>query len=159
MHRNLRDVRDVYTKRRRIAWLARLSPEMGFTSLNHLIDIDWLREAFRLTRKNGALGIDGQTAKEYEENLEENLQSLLQRAKSGTYRAPPVLRKYILKGSGTETRPIGPRFLGIWATFEDKILQRAIVMLLESIYEQDFHDGSYAKILIRGVRNAHRTVR
>ncbi len=137
MHRNLSNERDVYTKRRRIAGLARQSPELGFTSLNHLIDIDWLREAYRLTRKGGAPGVDGQTAKEYEENLEENLQSLLQRAKSGTYRAPPVLRKHIPKGSGTETRPIGI------PTFEDKILQRAIVMLLEPIYEQDFHDGSY----------------
>jgi len=136
MHSNLRNA-DVSTKRRRIARLAEQSPEMGFTSLNHLIDIDWLREAFRLTRKNGAPGVDGQTAKEYEENLEENLQDLLQRAKSGTYRAPPVRRKHIPKGSGTETRPIGI------PTFEEKVLQRAIVMLLEPIYEQDFHDGSY----------------
>ncbi len=136
MHSNLRN-EDVSTKRQRIARLAEQSPELGFTSLNHLIDIDWLREAYRLTRKSGAPGVDGQTAKEYEENLEENLQDLLQRAKSGTYRAPPVLRKHIPKGSGTETRPIGI------PTFEDKVLQRAIVMLLESIYEQDFHDGSY----------------
>ena len=123
--------------RRRIARLAEVSPELGFTSLNHLIDIDWLREAYRLTRKSGATGVDGQTAQEYAENLEVNLQDLLQRAKSGTYRAPPVLRKHIPKGPGTETRPIGI------PTFEDKILQRAIVMLLESIYEQDFHEGSY----------------
>ena len=60
----------VYTRRRRIARLARESPELGFTSLNHLIDIDWLKEAFRLTRKSGAPGVDGQTAREYEENLE-----------------------------------------------------------------------------------------
>jgi len=123
---------DVYTKRRRIARLAEQSPELGFTSLNHLIDIDWLREAFRLTRKSGTPGVDGQSAQEYEANLEENLQGLLQRAKSGLYRAPPVLRKHIPKGSGSETRPIGI------PTFEDKILQRAIVMLLEPIYEQDF---------------------
>lgn len=145
MHGNLRN-EDVSTKRRRIARLAERSPELGFTSLNHLIDIDWLREAFRLTRKSGAPGVDGQTAKEYEENLEDNLQSLLQRAKSGTYRAPPVRRKHIPKGSGTETRPIGI------PTFEDKVLQRAIVMLLESIYEQDFHDGSYG---FRPKRSAH----
>ncbi|KKM91328.1 hypothetical protein LCGC14_1229690 [marine sediment metagenome] len=136
MHSNLRN-EDVSTKRRRIARLAEQSPEMGFTSLNHLIDIDWLKEAFRLTRKSGAPGVDGQTAQEYEEHLEENLQCLLQRAKSGTYRAPPVRRKHIPKGSGKETRPIGI------PTFEDKVLQRAIVMLLEPIYEQDFHDGSY----------------
>jgi len=145
MHSNLKN-EDVSTKRRRIARLAKQSPELGFTSLNHLIDIDWLREAFRLTRKSGAPGVDGQTAKQYEENLEENLQSLLQRAKSGTYRAPPVRRKHIPKGSGTETRPIGI------PTFEDKVLQRAIVMLLESIYEQDFHDGSYG---FRPKRSAH----
>lgn len=128
---------DVSTKRRRIAMLAEQSPEMGFTSLNHLIDIDWLKEAFRLTRKSGAPGVDGQTAKEYEANLEDNLRSLLARAKSGTYRAPPVRRKHIPKGTGTETRPIGI------PTFEDKVLQRAVVMLLEPIYEQNFHDGSY----------------
>jgi RNA-directed DNA polymerase len=69
--------------------------------------------------------------------LEVNLQSLLERAKSGTYRAPPVRRKHIPKGTGAETRPIGI------PTFEDKVLQRSVVMLLEPIYEQDFHDGSY----------------
>ena len=136
MHRNLKD-EDVSTRRRRIAELARESPELGFTSLNHLIDIDWLREAYRLTRKNGAPGVDGQTAREYEENLEANLQDLLRRVKTGTYREPPVLRVHIPKGTGKETRPIG------MPTFEEKILQRAIVMLLEPIYEQDFHDGSY----------------
>ena len=123
--------------RRRIARLAEQSPELGFTSLNHLIDINWLKEAFRLTRKSGAPGVDGQTAQQYEQNLEGNLQSLLRRAKAGTYRAPPVRRKHIPKGSGTETRPIGI------PTFEDKVLQRALVMLLEPIYEQDFHEGSY----------------
>jgi group II intron reverse transcriptase/maturase len=128
---------DVSTKRRRLAELAEQSPELGFTSLNHLIDIDWLKDAFRLTRKDGAPGIDGRTAREYEEHLEENLKSLLQRAKSGTYRAPPVRRKHIPKGTGKETRPIGI------PTFEDKVLQRAIVMLLEPIFEQDFHDGSF----------------
>jgi len=128
---------DVYTKRRRIAELAARSPEMGFTSLNHLIDLAWLEEAYRRTRKSGAPGVDGQTAREYEENLRENLENLLDRAKSGTYRAPPVLRKHIPKGSGSETRPIGI------PTFEDKILQRAVLMLLEPIYEQDFYEGSY----------------
>jgi group II intron reverse transcriptase/maturase len=136
MHSNLKN-EDVSTKQRRIARLAKGSPEMGFTSLNHLIDMDWLKEAFRLTRKSGAPGIDGQTAEEYEADLEVNLQSLLERAKAGTYRAPPVRRKHIPKGTGTETRPIGI------PTFEDKVLQRSVVMLLEPIYEQDFHDGSY----------------
>ncbi len=85
----------VSTKYQRIATLAKQSPSTSFTSLAHHIDLDWLREAYRRTRKNGAVGVDGQTAAEYAANLEENLQSLLNRAKSGTYRAPPVRRVYI----------------------------------------------------------------
>jgi hypothetical protein len=84
--------------------LAREAPEMAFTSLSHSIDIEWLQEAYRLTRKNGAPGIDGQTTEEYAARLEENLQSLLNRAKSGTYRAPPVRRTHIPKGSGSLCR-------------------------------------------------------
>lgn len=117
--------------------LAKRSPQMGFTSLAYLMDVDWLREAFHRTRKDGAPGVDGQTWAEYAEDLESNLQSLLDRAKSGTYRAPPVRRVHIPKGTGKETRPIGI------PTLEDKVLQRAVVMLLEPIYEHDFHDGSY----------------
>jgi RNA-directed DNA polymerase len=128
----------VLTKQRRIAVLAAQSPPMAFTSLNHDLDIDWLREAFRRTRKDGAPGVDGQTWHDYEAQLEENLQSLLNRAKSGTYRAPPVRRVHIPKGnSKTETRPIGI------PTIEDKVLQRAVVMLLEEVYRWDFHRCSY----------------
>lgn len=138
---------NVSTKQERIALLARQSPEMGFTSLAYLMDIEWLHEAYRRTRKNGAVGVDGQTAADYEQDLENNLQSLLDRAKSGQYFAPPVRRVHIPKaGSPTETRPIGI------PTLEDKILQRAVVMLLEPVYEQDFHDGSYG---FRPGRSAH----
>ncbi len=144
MHRNLKTVS---TKQMRIAELARQSPEMAFTSLAYLMDIDWLSEAYRKTRKNGAVGVDGVTAAEYEQDLEGNLQRLLDRAKSGTYRSPPVRRVYIPKGSSsTEVRPIGI------PTLEDKILQRAVVMLLEPIYEQDFMDCSYG---FRPGRSAH----
>jgi len=137
----------VFTKQQRIAELARRSPPMGFTSLAYLMDIDWLQAAFHRTRKDGAPGVDGQTWAEYAKNLEGNLQSLLDRAKSGTYRAPPVRRVYIPKaGSATETRPIGI------PTLEDKVLQRAVVMLLEPIYEQDFDAGSYG---FRPRRSAH----
>ena len=129
--------------------LAKEAPEMAFTSLAHHIDIDWLREAFKRTRKDGASGVDGQTAKQYEERLEENLRSLLDRAKSGTYRAPPVRRVHIPKGSGSETRPIGI------PTFEDKVLQRAVAMVLEAIYEQDFMDCSYG---FRPSRSAHQAL-
>lgn len=80
------------------------APGMVFTTLAHQIDASFLREAYRLTRKDGAPGIDGQTAETYEENLEENLTSLLNRFKTGTYRAPAVRRVHIPKGTGTETR-------------------------------------------------------
>jgi RNA-directed DNA polymerase len=128
---------NVSTKRQRIAELAKQAPEMVFTSLSHHIDLEWLREAYRLTRKDGAPGVDGQIAADFAANLEENLRSLLDRAKSGIYRAPPVRRVHIPKGSGSETRPIGI------PTFEDKVLQRAVVMVLECVYEQDFLDCSY----------------
>ena len=141
---------DVSTKRRRIAQLARQSPEMGFTSLAHFIDIDWLREAYRLTRKDGAVGVDGQTGEDYAVDLEGNLRSLTERAKSGTYQAPPVRRVHIPKaGSATETRPLGI------PTFEDKILQRAVVMVLEAVYEQDFLDCSHG---FRPGRSAHQAL-
>src|SRR6516165_10714147 len=98
----------VLTKRQRIAELARNCPDMAFTNLAHHIDIKWLHKAYELTRKDGAVGVDGQTAEEYERNLEGNLQHLLNRAKSGTYVAPPVRRVHIPKaGSPTETRPLG----------------------------------------------------
>ena len=147
MHRNSSPVS---TKQQRVAELAQQSPQMGFTSLAYLMDIDWLHEAFRRTRQDGAVGVDGQTGKDYERDLEANLQSLLDRAKSGTYQAPPVRRVHIPKGgSTTETRPIGI------PTLEDKVLQRAVAMLLEPIYEQDFYDCSYG---FRPGRSAHQAL-
>ena len=139
----------VSTKQRRIADLAKRSPRMAITTLGHHMDLAWMHEAYRRTRKDGAVGIDGQTAREYEVNLEANLQSLLERAKSGRYKAPPVRRVYIPKGTGPATRPIGI------PTFEDKILQRAVTMILEPIYEQDFLDCSYG---FRPGRSAHQAL-
>lgn len=138
--------KSVSTKQARIAKLARQMPEAAMCSLSYQVDLEWLGEAFRRTRKDGAVGIDGQTADEYAENLEANLQSLLDRAKSGSYRAPPVRRVHIPKGDGSQTRPIGI------PTFEDKILQRAVAMLLEPVYEQDFYNFSYG---FRPGRSAH----
>ena len=138
----------ISTRQRKIAELARQAPELSITSLNHHIDLDWLREAYRRTRKDAAVGVDEQTAAEYAEYLEGNLQSLLDRAKSGRYRAPAVRRVYIPKGEG-KTRPIGI------PTFEDKILQRAVAMVLEPIYEQDFLDCSYG---FRPGRSAHQAL-
>src|SRR6202034_1759922 len=96
----------ISTRLDRIATLAREAPDMALTTLAHHIDIDWLREAYARTRKDGATGVDGQTAAEYAAHLEDNLRSLLDRAKSGTYLAPPVRRVHIPKGDGSQTRPI-----------------------------------------------------
>ena len=142
----LRNTDTVSLTQQRIAMLAKRNPQMSFTSLAYLMDLDWLREAYGRTRKDGAVGVDGVTADTYAEHLEENLQSLLDRAKSGAYRAPPVRRVHIPKGKGNATRPIGI------PSFEDKVLQRAVVMLLEPIYEQDFCPCSYG---FRPGRSAH----
>jgi len=139
----------VSTRQQRIAELAKQAPQMGFTSLAHHIDISWLYEAFLRTRKDGATGVDGQTAEDFAADLPGNLQALLDRAKSGTYRAPPVRRVYIPKGTGGDTRPLGI------PTFADKVLQRAVVMALESLYEQDFLDCSYG---FRPGRSAHQAL-
>ena len=141
----------VSTRLQRIAALARQRPNTALTTLAHHIDLDWLREAYQRTRKDGATGVDGQDAEAYAANLEANLRSLLDRAKAGTYHAPPVRRVHIPKGSGgAQTRPIGI------PTFEDKVLQRAVAMVLEAVYEQDFLDCSYG---FRPGRSAHQALR
>jgi RNA-directed DNA polymerase len=138
---------NVSTKQQLIASLAKVE-KRALTTLAHHIDIEWLKEAVQLTRKDGAPGIDGVTAQQYERQLEENLRSLLNRAKSGEYRAPAVRRVFIPKGDGSK-RPIGI------PTFEDKVLQRAVHMVLEPIYEQEFHDCSYG---FRPGRSAHQAL-
>lgn len=138
----------VSTKQERIAALARKNRAMAFTSLNHHLDLEWLRCAYDQTRRDGAVGVDGQTAAAYEADLEGNLQRLLDRIKTGRYKAPPVRRAYIPKADGSK-RPLGI------PTFEDKVAQRAIVMLLEPIYEQDFRPCSYG---LRPGRSAHQAL-
>ena len=138
----------VSTRLERIAKLARDMPGVALKTLAHHIDIEWMHEAYRRTRKDGAKGVDEQTAEEFASNLERNLQALLARAKDGTYRAPPVRRVHIPKGNG-ETRPIGI------PTFEDKVLQRAVAMVLEAVYEQSFLDCSYG---FRPRRSAHQAL-
>jgi retron-type reverse transcriptase len=140
------DPETVSTKLQRIAQLAREDPKRAFLSLAHHVDIKWLQEAHARTRKDGATGVDRQTAADYAEDLELKLQSLLERFKSGRYKAPPVRRTFIPKGDGRSTRPIGI------PTFEDKLLQRAVAMVLEAVYEQDFLDCSYG---FRPGRSAH----
>jgi group II intron reverse transcriptase/maturase len=113
--------------------------------------VEWLYCAYELTRRDGAKGIDGVGAEEYEQgDLWGKLQSLVDRLKSGNYRAPAVRRVYIPKaGSATEKRPIGI------PTYEDKILQRAVQLVLEPIYEAEFHDFSYG---FRPGKSAHQAL-
>jgi RNA-directed DNA polymerase len=138
----------VSTKQERIAQLARQNPAMAFTSLNHHLDVEWMEYAFECTRKDGAVGVDGVTGQAYSENLQSNLADLIDRIKSGRYRALPVRRRYIDKPDG------GQRALGI-PSFEEKLAQRAIAMLLEPICEQDFMDCSFG---FRPGRSAHQAL-
>ena len=142
------DPANLLTKRHWIVELARRKPGTVLFSLNHVIDFEWMREAYIRTRKDGATGIDGVTARDYEANLEANLRDLLERIKSGRYKAPPVRRTYIPKADGSQ-RPLGI------ATFEDKVAQRAIAMVLEAVYEQDFLSCSYG---FRPGRSAHQAL-
>jgi retron-type reverse transcriptase len=136
----------VSTKLRQIAERARQIRNEGLRTLAHCIDVEFLEAAYRRTRKDGAPGVDGQTAADYKNDLDENLGQLLERFKAGTYRAPAVRRVHIPKGDGSKTRPIGI------PTFEDKVLQRAVTMVLEAIYEQEFYGCSYG---FRPARSAH----
>lgn len=116
----------------------------------HHLDIEWLCEAYWLTRKDGAPGVDGETWVSYGEQLESNLASLIERLKANRYRAPCVRRAYIPKaGSHGEQRALGI------PTLEDKVLQRAMVMLLDPIYEEDFSDRSFG---FRKGRSAHQAL-
>ena len=117
--------------------------------MGHYLDMEWMKEAYRRVSKESAPGVDGETVAEYGRELERNLEELIGRAKSGSYQAPPVKRVYIAKADGKEKRPIG------MPTVEDKILQRAVVMLLEPIYEREFYDFSYG---FRPGRSAHQAL-
>jgi len=134
--------RTVSMKLQRIAQQAKDYPAMVFDNVFHLIDYDFLLEAYRLTRKNSAPGMDQVTATQYAEHLEDNLRDLHERLRANRYVAPPVERVWIEKDDGKQ-RPIGK------PCFEDKIVQRAVVMILEAIFEQDFHAFSH------GFRKGH----
>jgi group II intron reverse transcriptase/maturase len=138
----------VSTKLERIAELARQAPKLVLHSLAHHVDLEWMREAYARTRQDGARGVDGVSAEEFSKDLDANLRTLREALMSGTYRAPPVRRVHIPKGNG-KTRPIGV------PTFEDKVLQRAVAMGLEEVYEQDFLDCSYG---FRRGRSAHQAL-
>jgi RNA-directed DNA polymerase len=119
---------------RRAAQAARDSARV-FTPLADLRDEDFLREAYRHPSKARAPGIDGGTAEAYAEHLDENLRDLHERWRRGRYQAAPVARVWLEKEDGSQ-HPIGK------PAFEDQIVQRAVALLLETIYEQDFLDCS-----------------
>jgi group II intron reverse transcriptase/maturase len=126
----------VQTSLQAIANKAKEKPEYRFRNLYGMIDEELLRLAWRKLNKKACAGIDQVTAQEYGKNLADNLDDLVGRLKRGGYRAKLVKRTYIPKGNG-KTRPLGIPAL------EDRLLQKAVAMILEAIYEPTFLDSSY----------------
>jgi group II intron reverse transcriptase/maturase len=129
----------------RVREVARRDKEARFTALLHHVTVDRLRAAYRAIRPQAAPGVDGVTWEAYGQDLEVNLRDLHQRLHAGSYRARPSRRSYIPKADG-RLRPLGI------ATLEDKILQRAVVEVLNAVYEADFRGFSYG---FRPGRNPH----
>jgi len=142
---------NVSTVQERIAEMAKRYPERGLTSLNRYLTEKWLEEAFLRIRKAASSGLDGISAKEYSKRMKERLPEVVSLAKSGRYYAPPVRRVYIEKPGKKEKRRLGI------PTVEDKLLQKAVAMLMEPIYETtEFYDFSYG---YRPGRSAHDAVK
>ena len=120
----------------RVRQVARRDKEARFTALLHHVDVDRLRTAYRAIRPKAAPGVDGVTWAEYGQDLEANLRDLHARVQAGRYRAKPSRRVYIPKADG-RLRPLGI------ASLEDKIVQRAVVEVLNAVYEVDFRGFSY----------------
>lgn len=141
----LRDRASMSTGLDRIAELARAKKDLQFTSIAHLLTVAALERAFNSLRKDASAGVDGVTYAEYGAHARENLEKLHDRLTSGQYRAQPLRRVYIPKEAGTR-RPLSI------PTLEDKIVQRAVLELLNAIYEQDFLGCSHG---FRPGRSAH----
>ena len=120
----------------RVREVARRDKEARFTALLHHVDLVRLRKAYWAIRPKAAAGVDGVTWADYGKDLEANLQDLHARVQSGRYRAKPSRRVYIPKADG-RLRPLGI------ASLEDKVLQRAVVEVLNAVYEVDFRGFSY----------------
>ncbi len=148
-----RDPGSISTRLRRIAEIARTNRDQALISLHQFIDRYWMEEAYARTRKDGAVGVDGETAEQFAKDREVRLALLLEGLKSGLYRAPPVRRAWVPKGDGASRRPIGI------PTFEDKVLQRSVAMVLEAVYEEEFFDFSYGCRPGRSSHDALRAVR
>jgi RNA-directed DNA polymerase len=115
---------------------ARVNKQERFTALMHHVTITLLRESFHALKRKAAAGVDGVTWTQYREGLEDRLIDLHSRIHRGAYRAQPSRRVYIPKGDGRQ-RPLGI------AALEDKIVQQAVVTVLNEIYEVDFRGYSY----------------
>ncbi|MFC4548671.1 group II intron reverse transcriptase/maturase, partial [Paenactinomyces guangxiensis] len=137
------------TKLNRIAKKAQQDRKIRFTSLTHLITPAFLQETWRMLNRKAASGIDGETAKKFEEQIVERTQDIWKRLKRNQYKAPPVRRVDIPKGDG-KTRPLGI------PTVEDRLVQRAVARILEAIFEQDFLSFSYG---FRPGRNPHQALK
>jgi group II intron reverse transcriptase/maturase len=133
----------------RVRQAAKKDRTQRFTALlHHVDDVECLRRAYLALKRDAAAGIDGETWRHYGEALEDNLQGLAARVKRGAFRASPVRRAYIPKADGRQ-RPLGV------PTLEDKIVQRAVVEVLNAIYEQDFLGFSYG---FRPKRSPHQAL-
>ena len=128
---------------------ARRDPDFQFTSLAHLLNVEYLRDCYKSLNRNRAVGIDNVTKGEYGKHLDENLERLVSRLKRKKFKPIPAKRVYIPK-SETEKRPLGISAL------ENKIVERGITWILESIYEQDFLECSYG---FRPGKNAHQALK
>jgi len=121
----------------RVRHAARQRQKEKFTALLHHVTVGLLRDAFLALKRRAAPGVDGVTWQDYEADLEDNLQDLHARVHRGTYRAQPVRRRFIPKPGTDKQRPLGI------AALEDKIVQRAVVVVLNAIYEEDILGFSY----------------
>ena len=143
----------ISTRLQRIVELAQEAQDRVLTTLHHRLGLDWLGEAYRRTRKDGAVGVDGQTAESYAADLEGNLRSLLDRFKSGSYRAQAVRRVHIPKGDGRKTRPIGvpkPRSLSTASGSRP----RRVAPGPENAAEPGNRRQSVERVLARGAENS-----
>ena len=140
--------RNVLTGLQRVRRTATEKKQERFSALFHHVTVDLLRESFRSLKKKAAPGVDGVTWEEYEQGLEDRLVDLHGRVHRGAYRAQPSRRIYIPKADGRK-RPLGI------AALEDKIVQQAVVTVLNEIYEADFLGFSYG---FRPGRSTHRAL-
>ncbi len=143
------DIGKTWEKLALISGHAQREPDFQFTSLAHLLDEEYLRDCYKSLNKKKAVGIDEVSWEEYGKELDENLKNLVTRLKKKKYKPIPARRVYIPKNK-TEKRPLGISAL------ENKIVERGITWILESIYEQDFKDSSYG---FRPKRNGHQALK